>query len=149
MSARRNMNEVESHASAIMWLWMAHNEVNKRLSGDTTEDPEYPKVQFPTQEHCPICRNSDNSWNYPEVLQYMKVVYNRLSVRYIGSDTRMLHYGANMASSGSASVFHNIDTSMCFILYVVCFCLLALLIRMVLKRGYRRKLYVHDLLGKA
>lgn len=149
MSARRNMNEVESHASAIMWLWMAHNEVNKRLSGDATEDPEFPKVPFPTKEHCPACRNSDNSWNYPEVLQYMKVVYHRLSVRYIGSDTRMLHYGAYTASSGSASVFPNVDTSMCFILYVVCFGLLAILIRMVLKRGYRRKLYVHDLLGKA
>lgn len=48
MTARRNMLNVTNKDDAVLWLWSAHNEVNKRLAGDETEDPEFPKVQFPT-----------------------------------------------------------------------------------------------------
>lgn len=150
MAVRREMRNVSSLDSSVMWLWMAHNEVNKRLAGDQTEDPEYPKVQFPAKERCPMCRNADNTWNLLEVLRYVKHVYSGINVRYIGADTTVLHGGleGKPVSSGSSSVFKALDMSMCFILYVCSFLLLAVLIRMFLKRGYRKKPYVHDLLGK-
>ncbi|KAG5897427.1 hypothetical protein JTB14_032117 [Gonioctena quinquepunctata] len=53
MAERRGLNNVTSFDGSIIWLWKAHNEVNKRLSGDETEDPEYPKVRFPTKANCP------------------------------------------------------------------------------------------------
>lgn len=33
-----------------------HNHVNQRLSKDITEDPQHPKVQFPSAQLCPNCR---------------------------------------------------------------------------------------------
>lgn len=147
MAKAKDMQGVTSPESAIMWLWMAHNDVNKRLAGDQTEDPEFPKIQFPSKDQCSHCRNSDNTWNYPEVLKYLKSMYSSINVRYIGSDTRILHLGLDGASDGSINFTTN-DTSMCFILYLASFVLIVILIRLFLKRGYRKKMYVHDLLGK-
>lgn len=150
MAVDKDMNSVSSLDSSILWLWMAHNTVNKRLAGDATEDPEFPKMQFPNSERCPSCRNSDGSWNYPEVLTYIKHMYNSINVRYIGSDTRVLHLGLDGSAEdvSSANFTSHLDSSMCFLLYVAAFALLLVLIRMFLKRGYRKKAYVHDLLGK-
>ncbi|XP_044264214.1 sulfhydryl oxidase 1 [Tribolium madens] len=111
MALRREMHNVSSLDSSVMWLWMAHNEVNKRLAGDQTEDPEFPKVQFPSKERCPTCRNNNN-WELLEVLKYIKQMYNGINVRYIGSDTTLLHVGlegGKAASSGSSSVFRQLD----------------------------------------
>ncbi|CAH1179070.1 unnamed protein product [Phaedon cochleariae] len=149
MAKRQGIFEVTSWDDSILWLWMAHNEVNKRLSGDETEDPEFPKQQFPTQEKCPRCHNKDDSWNIPEVLHYLKHVYSSINIRYIGSDTRILHLGLDGSTVRSEpSFFKSIDAAMCFILYVASFLLIIALIHMFLRRGYRKKLYAHDLLGK-
>lgn len=148
MAVEKDLNGVSSLESSVLWLWMAHNTVNKRLAGDATEDAEFPKVQFPTSERCPLCRNTDGSWNYPEVLTYLKSVYSAINVRYIGSDTRVLHLGLDGSSGASSFTSSPLDSSMCFLLYVASFSLLLVLIRMFLKRGYRKKAYVHDLLGK-
>ncbi|CAH1987738.1 unnamed protein product [Acanthoscelides obtectus] len=149
MAKRRNLWGVSSWDESVLWLWMAHNEVNKRLAGDETEDPEFPKVQFPTKERCPRCHNSDDSWNLPEVQQYLRHMYAGINVRYIGSDTRILHLGLN-GSPKADDVFRTVDTYMCFVLYVACFTFLVVLINLVWRRRrrYRKKAYVHDLLGK-
>lgn len=44
----------------LMWLWEGHNKVNKRLKGTMTEDPNYPKLQFPPTEICPFCTSNNN-----------------------------------------------------------------------------------------
>lgn len=146
MARAKDMQGVSSSESAILWLWMAHNDVNKRLAGDQTEDPEFPKIQFPSNDRCPHCKLSDSSWNYPEVLKYLKNMYNSINVRYIGSDTRVLHLGLDGVDDGFFKSSN--DSSTCLILYVACLILLVVLIKMFLKRGYRKKMYVHDLLGK-
>lgn len=150
MAVDKDLNGVSSLDSSILWLWMAHNTVNKRLAGDATEDPEYPKVQFPSIERCLACRTTDTTWNYPEVLNYIKHMYSSINVRYIGSDTRVLHLGLNgsLDDTSSTNFTSQIDSSMCFLLYVASFALVVMLIRLFLKRGYRKKAYVHDLLGK-
>ncbi|KAJ8922380.1 hypothetical protein NQ315_004323 [Exocentrus adspersus] len=105
MAKKREIEKVSSWEDSILWLWMAHNEVNKRLAGDETEDPEFPKIQFPSKERCKQCYESDDSWNRPEVLLYLKQVYSSINVRYIGSDTRILHLGLDGSlSSNSSSV---------------------------------------------
>jgi hypothetical protein len=64
-----------------MWLWKAHNRANRFLSGDPTEDPHHPKVQFPSREACPRCYNAVNStndepsWNEEEVLNFLLTFY--------------------------------------------------------------------------
>lgn len=151
MAKRRNIHKVASWDESILWLWSAHNEVNKRLSGDQTEDPEYPKQQFPSKERCLRCHNSDDTWNMQEILQYMKHVYNSINVRYIGSDTRILHIGLDGSTDlpTSSRFFKKLDLSLCLVLYVGSFLLLIALIRMFWRRGgYRKKAYYHSLLGK-
>lgn len=40
---------------AVLWLWEAHNTVNKRLKDDVSSDPSHPKVPFPSRRVCPYC----------------------------------------------------------------------------------------------
>lgn len=150
MAKKRELSKVTSWDDSILWLWMAHNEVNKRLSGDQTEDPEYPKYQFPSKNSCPRCYDKDDSWNVGEVLYYLKHMYSNINIRYIGSDTRILHLGLDGSHNYSteSGLFKTLDTTMCFILYVASFILILVVIYMFLKRGYRKKVYHHDLLGK-
>lgn len=112
MAAKKDMNGVVSLDTAILWLWMAHNEVNKRLSKDATEDPEFPKVQFPIHERCPTCR-VNSTWNLQEIISYLKQVYSSINVRYIGSDTRILHFGLEGSSGNGSSIFifKNVDST--------------------------------------
>lgn len=151
MAVKNDLHGVTELNSSIIWLWIAHNEVNKRLSGDASEDPEYPKVQFPDASRCPKCREGDK-FNLTEVLNYLRHMYSNINVRYIGSDTKVLHdgLGGTVRSKRSTSwvVINRMDVSMCFLLYLVCFGLLVLIVRQFLRKGYKKKMYVHDLLGK-
>ncbi|KAG5850113.1 hypothetical protein ANANG_G00078790 [Anguilla anguilla] len=71
--ARENMNQVRSPATAALWLWYRHNRVNNRLAGALSEDPSFPKVQWPPPDLCPRChtvkRNGEHSWNQEELLR--------------------------------------------------------------------------------
>jgi len=40
----------------VLWLWRAHNSANKRLSKDASEDPQFPKRQFPPEPLCHDCQ---------------------------------------------------------------------------------------------
>ncbi|XP_012227767.1 sulfhydryl oxidase 2 [Linepithema humile] len=81
MARRNKIFDVRSRDEAVLWLWRAHNQVNVRLSGDDTEDPEHRKIQYPAAEHCPTCRYVNGSWNEEEVLRYLKVKYSYSSIK--------------------------------------------------------------------
>ncbi|KAH8251738.1 hypothetical protein KR038_005854 [Drosophila bunnanda] len=89
MAKRRRLASVKSHDEEILWLWEAHNEVNQRVASDSTEDPKFPKIQFPSEEDCPTCRSSSNSseWQKPEVLKYLKKIYDRENLSFYGLPT--------------------------------------------------------------
>ena len=95
-------NYVKNNADSILWLWCAHNAVNRRISGAKSEDPNFPKVQFPAPEKCPMChvstisndRSTDHrcvdyhlaqqndgiKWNEHEVMYYLCTVYGHNQV---------------------------------------------------------------------
>lgn len=53
--------------------------------GDLTEDPKFPKVQWPTPDICPACHEEIkglHSWNEAQVLQFMKCHYNTENILY-------------------------------------------------------------------
>lgn len=52
-----NDRRVRHSHDMIMYLWRAHNIVNNRLHGDTTEDPQFTKYQFPPLFLCPTCHS--------------------------------------------------------------------------------------------
>lgn len=84
--------EVNTSATVVLWLWTAHNRVNHRLSGDITEDPQHPKIQFPSPEMCPSCRlkaeeDSDEIiWDEVQVLRFLRHFYGKQNIVSPGSD---------------------------------------------------------------
>lgn len=88
MAKRRRLASVKTHDEEILWLWEAHNEVNQRVASDSTEDPKFPKIQFPSQEDCPTCRAGNGSeWQTEEVLKYLKTIYDRGNLSSYGLPT--------------------------------------------------------------
>ena len=59
----RSESKVHHDGDAVLWLWEAHNAVNKRLTKDVSSDPEYPKSLFPTSKTCPYCYRQTVSAN--------------------------------------------------------------------------------------
>lgn len=93
--AKESMGSVRSLDEAVRWLWLSHNRVNKRLAGDATEDPDYPKIQWPPKELCPDCQkmvNSNATWDEPAVLSFMKTRFseNNLSYDYLEDESVLL-----------------------------------------------------------
>ena len=52
---------IHHNGDAVMWLWEAHNTVNKRLRDDVSSDPLHPKVLFPPSQMCPYCYTCSTS----------------------------------------------------------------------------------------
>ncbi|XP_037079075.1 sulfhydryl oxidase 2-like [Pollicipes pollicipes] len=85
-----------AHCSRAVWLWTAHNKVNKRLAGDATEDPRHPKLQFPTRKQCQACFSGDEY--YPAiVLSFLGSFYGQDVIQLDGLSTN-----APVAASASA-----------------------------------------------
>lgn len=76
--AKTITGNVTTQNDSIMWLWAAHNRVNKRLAGDQSEDPKHPKIQFPSEEACPKCHLGDGNWDKNEVLIFLKNMFSNV-----------------------------------------------------------------------
>lgn len=172
MAARNKIWNVTSKDDAVLWLWSSHNEVNKRLSGDTTEDSDHPKIQFPSDAMCPECRKpiltnhhnhqqytlkDGHEWNVLEVLHFLKRMYSFDSRNPLGLQEASL-VPQKLVQNGLGDDFHSnrtfgnvlneMDIRMGALLYVACIVMLVIAVKMVVKRGYRKKMYTHDILGK-
>lgn len=66
--------------SSVLWLWSAHNQVNARLAGDSSEDPYHKKVQFPSAEQCPECHKSTDKWDETNVLKFLLNHYHKANL---------------------------------------------------------------------
>ncbi|CAK1588261.1 unnamed protein product [Parnassius mnemosyne] len=135
MAARNRLFDVKENDKAVLWLWISHNEVNLRLAGDITEDPEHPKIQFPSVSKCPECRLARGAWNLPAVYQYLQKMYGSENIR----DSRRL------ASSGvAASPFSNLDIGMLSLLYILSFIIILLVVKFfITKHFFRKRRYKH------
>lgn len=147
-------------SNVVLWLWSAHNQVNHRLSGDITEDPQHPKVQFPSPSMCPSCRleneNSDK-WDEVKVMRFLRSFYGKQNIVTSVSST----FGSNEKhqssyTSGNSSMvisFQNVsfyekwsfqwftstDISLCVSLYMVSALLLVLIFLLFRQRRRRKK----------
>ncbi|XP_037079821.1 sulfhydryl oxidase 2-like [Pollicipes pollicipes] len=96
MAAHDGLFNVTRADRAAVWLWTAHNKVNKRLAGDATEDPRHPKLQFPTRKQCQACFSGDEY--YPAiVLSFLGSFYGQDVIQLDGLSTN-----APVAASASA-----------------------------------------------
>ncbi|XP_034476312.1 sulfhydryl oxidase 1 [Drosophila innubila] len=161
MASRRKIWNVPSKDEAVLWLWAAHNEVNQRLAGDSTEDPQFPKVQFPSASSCAQCRkptasaskdNADINWNKDAVLSFLKNIHNPEFVnRYGVQREELLHETLNTMRQKRqiSNVFSDMDMRMGMFLYAFCIVMMVVAFKLfAFKGGYRKKPYGHDILGK-
>lgn len=140
MAKRNRLFDVKENDKAVLWLWISHNEVNLRLAGDVTEDPQHPKIQFPSITRCPACRQERGAWALPAVYQYLQGVYGTEGIR----DVRRARSAA--ADVAVSSPFTDLDIGMLSLLYLLSFIILILVIKYFLTRGfYRKRLYKHGL----
>ncbi|XP_033643196.1 sulfhydryl oxidase 1-like isoform X1 [Asterias rubens] len=117
-------SSVVSLDDSILWLWETHNRVNKRLAGALSEDPEYPKVQFPSETECKLCHDPFNPshWKTSAVLHYLKELY---SVKNIDMKVDKLN---RRVTFGYFTIGINAtDISMCLLLYSLCSVLLVVI----------------------
>lgn len=173
MADRNGIWKVATKEEAVLWLWSAHNEVNMRLAGDNTEDPAFPKIQYPSQGMCSQCYrkmipiqggtpSSDISgahhWDSREVLYFLRRIYSLFNLSRYGVDDETVlpemmtsAYSSKLksASSGSfAGAFSEMDIRMGILLYAFCMLIIIVAVKLFLQRGYRKKIYTHDFLGK-
>lgn len=137
---------------SVLFLWRAHNTANRRLHGDLSEDPEYPKMQFPSIDLCWSCYNvTAEAWNFDQVLLYLKTVYSPAKLIRDASGSYELAFSASKdvanrgvierdvgGSDGSANgMFSGIDVGLCLMLYIAC--MVFLLVAFIHVRLRRRK----------
>lgn len=67
----------------ILWLWMAHNKINKRLSMEDSNDPVFSKRQFPPPSLCPICQTADGNYNEEKTLKFLIEYYSNIKTDFI------------------------------------------------------------------
>uniref|UniRef100_A0A1I8AYZ6 Sulfhydryl oxidase n=1 Tax=Meloidogyne hapla TaxID=6305 RepID=A0A1I8AYZ6_MELHA len=72
----------------FLYLWKAHNLVNSRLHGKETEDPRFPKYQFPPKFLCQDCRKRgeiDEEFDEDKIKNFLLSYYS--DIRPIGRKT--------------------------------------------------------------
>lgn len=83
--------QIFTYEGSVLWLWHAHNRVNNRLKGDETEDKQFPKQLFPSQQSCPHCRIGKHRglpiWNMGNVINFLERHYSRTRLRLDGVPT--------------------------------------------------------------
>uniref|UniRef100_A0A8C8AMS1 Sulfhydryl oxidase n=1 Tax=Otus sunia TaxID=257818 RepID=A0A8C8AMS1_9STRI len=81
--AAESMDRVAGREEAVLWLWSHHNEVNARLAGGDTEDPNFPKLQWPPPDMCPQCHREErglHAWDQPAVLTFLKAHFSPANI---------------------------------------------------------------------
>ncbi|XP_076009114.1 sulfhydryl oxidase 1 [Genypterus blacodes] len=94
--ARESLREVKTLDMAVTWLWSRHNRVNNRLAGALSEDPYFPKIQWPSPQMCRDCHtvktNGDHGWNNTQVLSFLQSYFSSGSILtdYLDDESQVL-----------------------------------------------------------
>ncbi|XP_012287341.1 sulfhydryl oxidase 1 [Orussus abietinus] len=163
MAARKGLFQVGNRTEGVLWLWRAHNEVNRRLSSEESKDPGRMKVQYPLDIHCPRCRFDNRTWNEVEVLGYLKRKYSTINMAEVELPSLLLEDISSPRQERLVAVnedkgvtrkkigwdFTIFDISICVMLYIASAAILVLVcIKFAVKRTYKKKIHVHHLFGR-
>ncbi|XP_066548727.1 sulfhydryl oxidase 1 [Amia ocellicauda] len=105
--AQESMQQVKSLASSVLWLWSRHNRVNNRLAGALSEDPQFPKIQWPPPEQCPGChdvKRGEHTWKQEPVLYFLKEYFSaqRILPDYLEEEAVLLDKQAAQRAAAEA-----------------------------------------------
>ncbi|CAG0915518.1 unnamed protein product [Notodromas monacha] len=123
----KTRQDVQDLESSVMWLWVSHNKVNKRLAGDISEDPAAPKIQFPPPQLCPDCfDDSSAKWVKDRVYDFLLSYYGRENIVTSSSSVDNLTVLHGVSSSSAAALkppsrilFTVLDVTICSLMYLL------------------------------
>uniref|UniRef100_A0A0N5ARC9 Sulfhydryl oxidase n=1 Tax=Syphacia muris TaxID=451379 RepID=A0A0N5ARC9_9BILA len=72
---KTNLKALKKPEDGIMWLWKAHNIANEVLAKQPSDDPAFPKQQFPPKSLCSSCW-SDDKFVENEVVTFLTKYYS-------------------------------------------------------------------------
>ncbi|XP_067940809.1 sulfhydryl oxidase 1-like isoform X2 [Watersipora subatra] len=134
----------KSNSDCALWLWDAHNRANKRLAGKTSEDSVYPKIQFPSEELCPLCRNPRGMWNEETVYDFLHSLYadvrpfNFPKLLSQAPEWKRLPGVDSLRDWETKTAIGRAEMSMCYLLYITSAVVIAgLFYFVVIKRRLR------------
>ncbi|WKX94824.1 hypothetical protein Q1695_011803 [Nippostrongylus brasiliensis] len=84
---KHKLLQVKTAHEMVMWFWRVHNFVNARLSGSRTDDPRFPKRQFPPSASavlhllvlavvCPQCYDSNGGFDEEQIFNFLLTYYS-------------------------------------------------------------------------
>jgi len=135
-TAKETLNDVKSHEDTILWLWKAHNKANKRLSGDSSEDPKFLKHQFPSANLCKTCYLSSGEFNEIEVLSFLIQYYSDIKADEVqDDDSENTGHQENVSNLPYNEVKPQVATRKTF--YSICLVIVALLLAFIGLKCYK------------
>ncbi|KAJ1352568.1 hypothetical protein KIN20_008953 [Parelaphostrongylus tenuis] len=72
------LTQVSTREEMVMWFWRVHNFVNKRLSGAHSDDPAFPKRQFPPSVLCAQCYDANGGFDEDQILSFLLKYYGNI-----------------------------------------------------------------------
>lgn len=141
---------VQTPTEAVFWLWDAHNQVNRRVSGDNSEDPQFLKIQFPSVDNCILCVR-DDEFDRDTVLDYLIKIYHAESISMEGllaldsGDQAVSSSGKVSAMQISALSFTNYDLSLCAIVYFLSAVILLCVLYKTILKGRSLRRFTHNI----
>lgn len=101
---KEDIHLAQNTDDVVLWLWRAHNKVNKRLHGQPSEDPHFPKQQFPPNSLCSECRDTETDFNEQETLRFMLKYYSNIKADNLLPEPR---YKLNEYDKGKLEIVAN------------------------------------------
>uniref|UniRef100_A0A0N5BNF7 Sulfhydryl oxidase n=1 Tax=Strongyloides papillosus TaxID=174720 RepID=A0A0N5BNF7_STREA len=71
-------DHIKTKDDTYLYLWRAHNIVNKRIKGDDSEDPNFKKYQFPAKFLCKECNEESESLDNPKTHKFIQTYYSNI-----------------------------------------------------------------------
>ncbi|CAM6090971.1 unnamed protein product [Calypogeia fissa] len=95
------MDSISTRRNLTLWIWRAHNEVNRRLAKqvEASVESQRSKLQWPPRALCPPCRMSsedahgdadeDVEWDEDEVYEFLRKTYGQ-SILVVADEAKTL-----------------------------------------------------------
>ncbi|XP_053706991.1 sulfhydryl oxidase 1 [Synchiropus splendidus] len=107
--AKESLAGVNTMSEAVLWLWERHNQVNNRVAGELSEDPSFPKIQWPSPQMCPACHSvrssGEHKWKRDQVFPFLMSYYSSTTIAsdYLDEESHVLEkIRAKLASEARA-----------------------------------------------
>lgn len=75
-----NPNQIPTFSCPFMLFRVCLLMLFSISAGDLSEDPNFPKIQWPSPEMCPLCHsvrdNGEHRWNLDQVLAFLLSYYS-------------------------------------------------------------------------